>query len=80
MLRPYLAIFVRLNIKYKIQDQFSWKTTLLEIYESAGFDWENVKTLKVEERKFQQKKQKALVVQLQITSPHSENGLNQDGM
>ena len=45
---------------------------------NAGFDWENVKTLKVDERRFERKVREALEIQLQVTSPHSENGLNQD--
>ena len=44
----------------------------------AGFDWENVKTLKVDERRFERKVREALEIQLQVTAPHSENGLNQD--
>ena len=44
----------------------------------AGFDWRNVKTLKVEESKFDRKVREALEIQFQNTSPHSENGLNQD--
>ena len=44
----------------------------------AEFDWKNLKTMKVEERKFDRKVREALEIQLQNTSPHSENGLNQD--
>ena len=37
----------------------------------AGFDWENVKTLKVDERRFERKVREALEIQLQATSPHN---------
>ena len=44
---------------------------------TVEFNWENVKALKVEEHRFEQKVE-ALEIQLQITSPHGKNGLNQD--
>ena len=45
---------------------------------NAGFNWNNVKTLKVGARRFQRKVREALEIQLQNTAPHSEHGLNQD--
>ena len=38
-------------------------------------DWENMKTLKVEERKFDGKVLEVLEIQLQDTLPHNENDL-----
>ena len=58
-----------------------WGLTVISSHSrfcDAGFDWRNVRTLKVEERKFNRKVQEALEIQLLNTSPHSENGLNQD--
>ena len=43
-----------------------------------GFDWDNVKTIKIEDRKFDRKVREALEIQFQETSPHNEHGLNQD--
>ena len=40
-----------------------------------GFDWDGVSILKVESKKFDRK---ALEIQFQETSPHSEHGLNQN--
>ena len=45
---------------------------------NEGYNWNNVKTLKVEARRFQRNVREALEIQLQNTAPHSEHGLNQD--
>ena len=51
---------------------FDWFSSYSQIC-SAGFDWENVKTLKVEERRFERKVREPL--EIQVTLQHSENGL-----
>ena len=43
-----------------------------------GFDWDNVKTIKIEDRKFDRKVREALEIQFHETSPRSEHGFNQD--
>ena len=43
-----------------------------------GFDWENTSTFKIEDRRFDRKVREALEIQFRETSPHNENGLNQD--
>ena len=45
---------------------------------SEGFDWENMKTLSVKDKRFQRKVREALEIQFHGTSPRSEHGLNQD--
>ena len=43
-----------------------------------GFDWDNVSTLKIEDRRFDRKVREALEIQFRETSPRNELGLNQD--
>ena len=43
-----------------------------------GYNWDNAKLLKIENRKFDRKVREALEIQFQDTSPRSEHGLNQD--
>ena len=57
---------------------FSFCLSLTFFHLGRIFDWENVKTLKIDERGLERKVRKALEIQLKVTSPHSENGLNQD--
>ena len=66
--------------KKSIQDE-KWDLTGISNHAKVckqGFEWENTKTLTVEQKKFQRKVREALEIQLQDTSPHSEHGLNQD--
>ena len=41
-----------------------------------GFDWDNVSTLKIEDRRFDRKVREALEIQFRETSPRNEHGLN----
>ena len=59
--------------KWDLTGIFSHAKTCIE-----GFDWENVKTISVEDKWFQRKVREALEIQFQNTSPRSEHGLNQD--
>ena len=43
-----------------------------------GFDWDNVSTLKIENRRFDRKVREALEIHFRETSPRNEHGLNQD--
>ena len=43
-----------------------------------GFDSKNVRTIKIEEKKFDRKVWEALGIYFRETSLHSEHGLNQD--
>ena len=45
---------------------------------SDAFCWTETKLLKTEEGKFERKVREALEIQLQQTSPHSDQGLNQE--
>ena len=47
-------------------------------YCKAGFNWDDTRILKTEERRFDRKVREALEIQLQDTAPRSEHGLNQD--
>ena len=59
-----------------MQDFKQLKKSIINCNE--GFDWENVKTISVEDKRFQQKVREALEIQFQNTSPRSEHGLNQE--
>ena len=68
--------------KKSIKDE-KWRKTGLKTSISnhvnlcnAGFDWNNVKTLKVEARRFQRKVREALEIQLQNTAPRTYNIVN----
>ena len=43
-----------------------------------GYDWDNIRELKLEERKFDRKVREALEIQRWETAPHNDHGLNQD--
>ena len=47
-------------------------------YCKVGFDWTETKLLKTENKRFERKVREALEIQLQQTSPHTDQGLNQD--
>ena len=58
-----------------------WETTGIPLhaeYCKAGFNWDDTRILKTEERRFDRKVREALEIQLQDTAPRSEHGLNQD--
>ena len=77
----YLKVSLKWNNIKKIMRDEKWDLTWISIHMQscdAEFDWKNLKTMKVEERKFDRKVREALEIQLQNTSPHSKNGLNQD--
>ena len=84
----YFVFYIRLTL-YKSKDDNTkrkfvmrngiWLVFLANFSNMhCGIDWENVKTLKVDERMFKRKVREAYEIQLQVTSPHSENSLNQD--
>ena len=62
----------------KIKDE-KWDTTGVSDHASTcGFCWTERKLLKTEKRSFERKVREALEIQLQQTSPYSEQGHNQD--
>ena len=76
-----LKVSTRIKQHQKTIIDEKWDTTGVSDHASTckiGFNWTETKLLKTEERKFERKVREALEIQLQQTSPHSDQGLNQD--
>ena len=68
------------NLQRTIKDK-KWDSSGVSFHAKTckvGFDWEDISTLKIEDRRFDRKVREALEIQFRETSPHNEHGLNQD--
>ena len=76
-----LKVSTRVKQHEKSVKDKKWDTSGVSFHAKTckeGFGWDNVKTIKVEDRKFDRKVREALEIQFHETSPRSEHGLNQD--
>ena len=76
-----LKVSTRMAQHQKSISDEKWDTTGVSDharYCKVGFDWTETKLLKTENKRFERKVREALEIQLQQTSPHTDQGLNQD--